>query len=56
MTRLRIVRSNGVWFIYRGKDQAIPGFYPTLEEAREAAKGIKEPEVKKSESKKKKTY
>lgn len=46
MTRLRIVRSNGAWFIQDDKGtQKVPKFYPTLEEAREAAKNVKEPEV-----------
>ena len=37
MNALRIVRSNGAWFIQRGKDQAVSGFFKTLEEARTAA-------------------
>ena len=36
MNALRIVRSNGAWFIQRRKDQAVPGFFETLEEARRA--------------------
>lgn len=46
MTRLRIVRSNGSWFIQDDKGtQRVPQFFKTLEEAREAAKSVKDPEV-----------
>lgn len=59
MTCLRIVRSNGSWFIQDDKGtQKVPKFYPTLEEARgaleeyiqklEIAPPIKKAEVKRS--------
>ena len=46
MNALRIVRSHGAWFIQRGKDQAVSGFFKTLEEARRALEEIgQKPEV-----------